>query len=527
MSTLASTASALAISLALSAIFAGPALGTAQVFLNSDGRLRVTVDAVSGADGDHGVFVEPFVDVTRNGFRAGQTALGVPPIVASIGVGGAPCLTNPVFNDVVCDGLRGSIAMTMGDGNDRVTLSESGGGGDTCLNISGQPTVPANVALGDGDDRLDVITVSGLLACGGTFDMQIPVTAEGGAGNDSIDGGRLNDTLRGGAGSDTIRGFAGDDILGGGSTEAARPDLLFGGEGRDVLQGGPDRDTLDGGPGLFDTVLYDEKTTPVTVDIGTPPTPSPQGDIGDDGEAGERDEVQTSVENVVGGQAGDTLTGDDDRNVLTGNGGPDRLSGGIGADDLIGNAGGDRLFGEANADLLSGLDGADELVGGPGVDRFFGGADGDVIDARDGLIENQISCGEGATTGRDEDLLTIDLRDAVPADCESVQQFATDDGPPGRALPQRLRARRGDTVAVKLGCPRTARVTCRGVLTLLPPGGGRALARGRYRVRLGGTASVSLTIRRALPRSITAETNERGGSKKGPRFSSRLLRVAG
>ena len=225
--------------------------------------------------------------------------------------------------------------------------------------------------------------------------------------------------------------------------------------------------------------------------------------------------MQTSVENVVGGQAGDTLTGDDDRNVLTGNGGPDRLSGGIGADDLIGNAGGDRLFGEVNADLLSGLDGADELVGGPGVDRFFGGADGDVIDARDGLIENQISCGEGATTGRDDDLLTIDLRDAVPADCESVQQFATDDGPPGRALPQRLRVRRGATVAVKLGCPRTARVTCRGVLTLRPPGGGRALARGRYRVRLGGRASVSLTIRR--PSRQRRRRDERAGRvEEGP-----------
>jgi hypothetical protein len=55
----------------------------------------VTVDAVAGGDGDHGVF-EPFVDATRNGFRVGQTALGVPPIVASIGVAEAPCLTNPV-----------------------------------------------------------------------------------------------------------------------------------------------------------------------------------------------------------------------------------------------------------------------------------------------------------------------------------------------------------------------------------------------------------------------------------------------
>ncbi len=322
MSTLASTASALAVSLALSAIFAGPALGTAQVFLTSDGRLSVTVDAVSGGDGDHGVFVEPFVDVTRNGFRAGQTALGVPAIVASIGVGGAPCLTNPVFNDVVCDGLRGSIAMTMGDGNDRVTLSESGGGGDTCLNISGQPTVPANVALGDGDDRLDVITVSGT----------------------------------------------------------------------------------------------------------------------------------------------------------------------------------------------------------PGLRRHIRHADSGHRRGRRGGRQHRR---EGATTGRDDDLLTIDLRDAAPADCESVQQFATDDGPPGRALRQRLRVRRGATVAVKLGCPRTARVTCRGVLTLRPPGGGRALARGRYRVRQGGTASVSLTTRRALPRSVAAETNEQGASKKGPRFSSRLLRVAG
>jgi hypothetical protein len=51
------------------------------------------------------------------------------------GRGAVPHQPRP--NDVVCDGLRGSIAMMMGDGNDRVTLSQSGGGGgDTCLNIS-------------------------------------------------------------------------------------------------------------------------------------------------------------------------------------------------------------------------------------------------------------------------------------------------------------------------------------------------------------------------------------------------------
>jgi hypothetical protein len=65
------------------------------------------------------------------------------------------------------------------------------------------------------------------------------------------------------------------------------------------------------------------------------------------------------------------------------------------------------------------------------------------------------------------------------------------------------------------------------VLTLRDPRSNRVLARGRYRVRLGKKARISLRARRRLPRRVAAEMSEQGVSERGPRFSTRLLRVIG
>ena len=54
-----------------------------------------------------------------------------------------------------------------------------------------------------------------------------------------------------------------------------------------------------------------------------------------------RDHIQSDIENVAGGEASDTITGNPDDNVLNGNGGHDLLDGGAGADDIIGGVGRD------------------------------------------------------------------------------------------------------------------------------------------------------------------------------------------
>ncbi|MGN6726783.1 MAG: calcium-binding protein [Tepidisphaeraceae bacterium] len=82
----------------------------------------------------------------------------------------------------------------------------------------------------------------------------IPVFADGGAGNDTLEGSAGNDTLLGGDGNDVIDGRAGRDSLYGNAGDdrlagGADRDTLFGGAGRDILDGGAGRDILRGEAG--------------------------------------------------------------------------------------------------------------------------------------------------------------------------------------------------------------------------------------------------------------------------------------
>jgi len=132
-----------------------------------------------------------------------------------------------------------------------------------------------------------------------------------------------NDVLVGGSGNDFLDGRGGDDLL----IAGAGNDTVKGGEGDDTIVGGDGRgaDTYDGGDGT-DTVVYTSATSSVTVDL-------------DSGSAsgGEIDSDRLSdIENVIGGQGDDTLTGDENRNALFGgaNGRIDKVPG----NDTFGNA---------------------------------------------------------------------------------------------------------------------------------------------------------------------------------------------
>ena len=220
----------------------------------------------------------------------------------------------------------------------------------------------------------------------------------GGGGKDLIDGGEGTDQLRGGDGDDELHGGDGDDHLDfpgdAGVDESSGDDTLDGGAGNDFLYGGPASseqrhegdDTLLGGEGI-DTADFSSRSTALTIDLDG---------AADDGERGERDNVEPDVENVLGGPRDDELTGSDAANLLDGGKGDDTLDGlagddvlrggtdDTGGDNLIGGPGNDRLSGEGGDDSLSGEAGDDKLWGGGGTDDLNGGAGDDLAEGEGG-----------------------------------------------------------------------------------------------------------------------------------------------
>ncbi|QPH52913.1 ExeM/NucH family extracellular endonuclease [Pontivivens ytuae] len=251
-------------------------------------------------------------------------------------------------------------------------------------------------------------------------------------GNDLISGGLGLDTMDGGAGIDTVdfsytgadiridlsasqavfvngavegifnfenaTGGRGDDTLVGDRGD----NILNGGRGDDLLIGGFGVDTFDGGGGN-DTLSFDYGGIAVDVDLSTGQAVFANGVV----------ETFTSIENVIGNDRANALTGDAGANVLEGLQGDDTLVGNAGEDTLRGGSGDDVLEGGADDDVLAGSSGDDTLEGGDGSDLLFGG-DGVDVAVYAGSIEDYlisdlddapvviVATGDAPESGRDE-----------------------------------------------------------------------------------------------------------------------------
>ncbi len=188
------------------------------------------------------------------------------------------------------------------------------------------------------------------------------------------------DVLLGGSGNDTLNGGDGNDVLVGGDGN----DSLYGGNGNDLLIGGLGNDLLDGGAGI-DTASYASATSGVTVNLSIG---------GAQNTVGAGTDTLVAIENLIGSDFNDTLTGDGNANVLQGGLGNDTLNGGGGDDVLIGGRG------------------DDTLTGGPGADTFLwqlGDNGHDVVTdftpGTDRLDLSQLLQGENATSASLDDYL--------------------------------------------------------------------------------------------------------------------------
>ncbi|MBW4617542.1 MAG: choice-of-anchor L domain-containing protein [Desmonostoc vinosum HA7617-LM4] len=267
---------------------------------------------------------------------------------------------------------------------------------------------------------------------------------------ENLEGSKFQDVLEGDIGNNILRGLAGND-------------LLFGNEGNDTLIGGADADVLDGG-GSIDLADYSESLQGVTVKLlGVGAGGDAKGDT-----FAKLDSTHATVENLLGSDFADNLTGDGGNNEINpglSNFGTDVVDGGDGNDRLVidysindkngtGVIGGfsnfanptnsfsrgsgtnppiqdavsfknierlkvtatskaDQIFGGADDDVILGGDGNDTIAGGRGNNLILGDDGNDFI-----KDQNDASLGFSGTPGNSfiilsggagVDTLSIDL----------------------------------------------------------------------------------------------------------------------
>jgi hypothetical protein len=286
--------------------------------------------------------------------------------------------------------------------------------------------------------------------------------------------------LNGGDGIDSLDGGLNNDLLNGGPNN----DVLTGGSENDTFVPELGADRYAGGSGVDSISYRDHTPVGVRIVLDSVANDTISWTLTDGSTITETDNVLSDLEN------------------LTGTAGADNLRGGVNRNSLDGLAG---------DDVLSGSSGDDRLTGGPGLDHFRGEIGNDTLLARDAEPDIALICGP------DVDLLISDLRDgAPPADCESVDQGAVDEGPNVRIARRPLRVRRG-FARVSLRCPRRLPIPCAG--TLRADSGPES----RYSIPAGDAKRVPTRIRgkRRRARLTSVEDGEHG-----PKTTVRTLRLA-
>jgi serralysin len=318
------------------------ALGAGGQFSAGDARFWAAAGASSGHDANDRVVFD--TTTGRLYYDADGTGSGAAQLIATISAG-----TVEATDIVVAGGTTGGQVITGTAGNDSL---QGGAGNDTLDGLGGADTM----AGGEGDDVYhvttgDVITDSGgndtvvsavSWALGATTNVE-NLTLTGTAAV-TANGNNLNNVLIGNdANNSSINGRAGDDTM-------------FGGGGNDTFDmstGGTStygNDQIDGGAGIDSVDFGSNARTAVSVNLAA-------GTISGGGDGGTGSATLTSIENAVGGNFNDVLTGNAAANFFFGGNGNDTLSGAGGADRLQGGAGNDAFVfnaapGSANSDVV-------------------------------------------------------------------------------------------------------------------------------------------------------------------------------
>jgi ELWxxDGT repeat protein len=275
------------------------------------------------------------------------------------------------------------------DHNDQINL-QLGDHGEIVFSIDGAITNVSDPLTGvqidalGGNDRIYV--------GGGITPFILPVTLNGGTGNDFLTGGDGNDFIDGGDGADTLEGGAGDDTLVGDTN-----DSIDGGAGNNttlspqttpvpaaVVSSSLAKGVLQvSGTSSDDTILIRRRANkPSMIQVlvngisssyrftGITQIRISAGD-GNDAVGFDPSLGKWRFTTRIGGGAGnDSLSGSANADRICGGDGNDWINAGTGNDSLYGDAGNDRLFGGDGKDYVSGGGGANVLRAGAGRDKI-------------------------------------------------------------------------------------------------------------------------------------------------------------
>ena len=317
-------------------------------------------------DGGEGIDTVIYEDATRSvsvnlfrgiaSFAGNDTLLNIENVVGSS------------FNDALT-GDAGNNTLTGGLGND---ILNGRAGND---NLDG----------GIGIDAASYQNASGAVQVNLTTGM-----ASGADGSDTL----INiENILGSSFNDTVTGDAGNNVLTGGVS------------GNDILEGRAGNDTLNGNGGN-DTASYQNASGAVQVNLTTGRASGADGN-----------DTLTSIENVIGSDFDDTLTGDSGSNRLDGGAGIDtasyqNASGSVLVDLRAGTAVGADSDNLLNIENVIGSNFNDQLLGDAGDNSFDGGAGIDAVDYRNATGGVQVNLATGMASGADGNDTLINIEDA-------------------------------------------------------------------------------------------------------------------
>ena len=286
------------------------------------------------------------------------------------------------------ENLMGSDHDDRLTGDHRVNMLTGGEGDDTLRGMAGVDTLnggPGADHLDGGEDAREddnnMIIARDAMDLNGDGDTDDAGEAEIVAGPASVDiatydGAMAGVTVNLASGRGTAGDAMGDTLV--------NIEQVVGSSNDDTFIAGPGPDSVVGGnhDEDGDTISYELSPEAVTVDLSVADgiqLASAQGD--QDSYAG--GDTLNRIENVMGSEQGDTITGDANANRLMGGDGKDTLNGADGADTLMGGDGVDTLNGGADGDMLMGGAGGDTINGDAGLDTITGGAGDDTMTGGD------------------------------------------------------------------------------------------------------------------------------------------------